>query len=150
MLVGIPLEALVVAEQDEEEKEENGRSCSEFEYKDLTSQSNEAVQSQLEANMMLIASQLLVKRLKNLHKSDKPITTLRTLNTVVSYGISFGIVKPIVIKKITLDLINQTIMLSLKYESQKDIDKPPRLACATQYIIERMWRPTPDPEPPTN
>ena len=146
MLVGFPLHMLVVAEEEEESelyspiKKGKHRACAEFEYKDLTSQTNDLVQSQLSANMMLISCQILVIRLKNLDSLQKPISSLKSLDTVVSYGISFGSIKPVVIKKLTLDFTNQKVNLQTMYESARDLDKAPRLACATQYVLEQMKR----------
>lgn len=151
MLIGIPPEGLVVSREDQDEDSVyspiTNQTVANIEYKDVTLQSNQALESQLEANMMMLASQILALRLKRLKNDEKPITKLRELNTVSSYGISFGLLKPIVIKKLTLNFQCRCVELQKRYESAKDLDKAPRLACATQYLLKQMERQTPDPEP---
>lgn len=120
---------LVVANEDECDQEH-----------DITSQSNFEVELQLEANMMLLMSQITIKKLLALRPADNPITVLRNLNIISCYGVSFGILKPIVMKKLMMDFSSQRLRLEKKYESTRDIDKAPRLACATEYLIQKIMQ----------
>lgn len=143
---------LIVADEDEEiddiarsPRKGDHITITDLEYNDITSQTNQEVELQLEANMMLLMSQVLTKRL--LHLKDSPITVLRSLNRAICYGISFGLIKPIVIKKLIMDFTRLELISEKKYESPKDVDKAPRLACATEYLIRRMkHQTTPHPE----
>ena len=47
--------------------------------KDLTSQSDKAVEKQLKANMHLLSSSLVVAKLKQLKNMDRPVTWLKEL-----------------------------------------------------------------------
>lgn len=63
MLIAISLETLVVAEEDIDGEEtyspNQHTTVTDIEYKDKTTQSNLDVELQLEANMMLLTSQVL-------------------------------------------------------------------------------------------
>lgn len=151
LLIGIPLSTnLVVAGEEEEEGGVNSppqqgehRTCADYEFKDLTTQSNHKVEQQLKANMLLVNTEILTTQLKDL--DENPITILKDLNTVVSYGISFGMVKPILVLKLIINFTNNELTYEKKYQSPRDLDKASRLACATEYLICRMKKQTPDP-----
>ncbi len=122
------------------------RLATNIELKDLTTQSDDAVEQQLKANMHLLSSSLAVGKLKELKNIHRPIAWLNDLKTFTSYGLSFGIVKPVVILKLSIDFCNERLIYEKRYESTMDVHKAPRLACAMQYLIKRMISPSPEPE----
>ena len=155
VLFGWPLEKKLVVQDDGDGPSEcsecspidNGeqRLATNVEMKDLTSQSDKAVEKQLKANMHLMSSSLAVAKLKELENVDRPVTWLKELKTFTSYGVSFGQIKPVVILKLTMDLVDGKLRYEKRYESVTDADKAPRLACAMEYVITRMTSQSPEP-----
>lgn len=148
VLLGWPLEKTLVVTRDRKSSSESSpvddgkqRLGTDVELKDLTSQSDE-----LKANMHLLSSSLAVAKLEELEKIERPITWLKELKTFTSYGLSFGVVKPLVLLKLTIDFTNEQLVYEKRYESTIDVHKAPRLACAMQYLITKMTSPSPEPE----
>ena len=155
VLFGWPLEKKLVVQSDGDGPSEcsecspiddgEQRLATNVEMKDLTCQSDE---TQLKANMHLMSSSLAVAKLKELENVDRPVTWLKELKTFTSYGVSFGQIKPVVLLKLTMDLVNGKLRYEKRYESVMDADKAPRLACAMEYVITRMTSQSPEPEKP--
>lgn len=152
VLVAVPQEKLILQADDgngnssSDDEENTHTTLAPVDYKDKTSRTKKKIKGQLHANMLLLSVKCFVHRLKNLTTEDSPISNLKKLKLLVAYGLSFGSTCPIIVKKMIIDLSNKSINIEKKYESPRDTDKPPRLACATLYLIDKIEKggsPTP-------
>lgn len=119
---------------------DDNESCSgvSMECKYLTTQSNSAIEHQLKANMFLLTARYVIKTIENLQENPNPISALGQLTKVVTYGLSFGLVNPVLILKLTLDFWITDISYEKIYQSPSELPPEPRLDCALKYLIDRI------------
>ena len=113
------------------------RTGEEMKYK--TTQSNEDIESQLKANMLLFTARCTVRRIERLHNKPNPVSTLKKLNKISTYGLTFGLNKPVMILKLTLDFTTSEIYFEKRYQSPDELPPEPRVDCAMKYLIERIF-----------
>jgi hypothetical protein len=110
-----------------------------LELKYRTSQPDHNVEHQLKANMLLFTARHTVRMIEHL-QADKsnPISALRNMNKISTYGLSFGVLKPVLILKLILDFNTSIIEYEKRYESPPEVPPEPRIDCAILYLMNRI------------
>jgi hypothetical protein len=117
--------------------EDEDREDFSFEYKYVTPQSEEEIEVQLMANMLLLTAKIFIIKVEQLSKSSTPITVLEKINILSSYGLTFGQLKPVVILKLCIDWNKNELSAEKRYTSPQELPHEPRVDCAIKYLIDR-------------
>ena len=104
------LHYLPVPSQEEQEESQPSplgvRTGLDLEYKYVTTQNQMNVEDQLKANMLLFTARHIIRQIELLCNTDEPITTLKKWNKISTYGLSFGLTKPVLILKLVVVFSN--------------------------------------------
>jgi hypothetical protein len=115
------------------------RTGANLELKYNTTQPDRNVEHQLKANMLLFTARHTVRMMEHL-QTDKsnPISALRKVNKISTYGMSFGVLKPVVVLKLMLDFNTSIVRYEKRYQSPPEVPPEPRIDCAILYLVNRI------------
>lgn len=125
---------------------EEARLCLSVEHKERTTQTDEQIQGQLKADMYLMTGIIFLNNIVDLQNHSHPITRLQKIKKLSSYGLTFGIFRPVLILKFTIDFDSQRLEYIKKYECYPGVPPEPRVDCGIKYLIMRLTNRSPPPQ----
>jgi hypothetical protein len=115
-----------------------------FEYKLDGTQPYVELEGQLKANILLLTAIIFVNSIIKMKGNEAtPITRLLEIESISSYGLTFGRAKPIIILKLQINFKESTLIYQRRYHAAPHLPPEPRVDCAITFLCDRMTSPAP-------